>query len=209
MRQETDQNGISMDSAEQQSNVRAEGAPTPSGYAVEQLAEQLDLAHLDSASSAAEAMHKTALNSSDPLVRINAIRRMSEFLLITPDKAGDRRSTLREVQLKVQDKIAAVAFGSEQPEVRLEAVTGLGNTLAIPTGQPDKHNAAIQLIAIIGATSPDNSVKNEAIAILSGYSARKDRGGGYDGASAHLESQNYANAAIGVVSKPVPTATPL
>jgi len=209
MRTEMDQNGISMDTAEQQTTRRAEGEPTPPGYAVDQLAKQLDLAHLDSASSAAEAMHKAALNSSDPLVRINAIRKMSEFLSITSDKAGDRRSMLQEVQLKVQDKITAIAFGSEQPEVRLEAVRGLGNTLAVPTGEPDKHNAAIQLIAIISATSQNNSVKNEAIAILSSYSARKNINRGYDGSTTHLESQNYANAAIGVVSKPAPVPTAL
>lgn len=206
MRAEINHNEMNMDTATEQ------GGQHPPEYAVKQLAKQLDIEHLSTARSAADAIHKAALNSDDPLVRIEGIRVLSKFASIQPHSVDpSRQESLRLAQARARDKIAAIAFGSEA-DVRLQAVLELGMGLGIPALDSEKHTNIIQLIAIIGASTPDNNVKNEAIAALSAYASRRDAGGGYEGQLTYPESQAYANRVIGVVSRPaapeVPAQTP-
>lgn len=186
------------------------GNPPPPEFAVDQLVKQLNREHLDTAPSAIDALQKAALNSDNLEVRLKAIKALGDFTSMPTTEAGySAIMEFRSIQAKARDKIAAIAFGSDQKEVRLAAIWGLSKSLNVPVLEDEGHQNTIQLIAIIGSTTPDNNVKNEAIAVLSGYSARKNSGGGYHGSVTHSESQNYANAAVGVVSKPAPAPAPL
>lgn len=187
-----------------------QGQPNPPEFAVDQLVKQLSVDHLSTVSTALDAIQKAALNSDNTNVRLKAITGLSNFAAIGPHLHPQNISGLKSAQARAREKIAAIAFGSDQEAVRLGAVLGLGKSLNIPATIGEGHQNTIQLIAIIASTTPNNDIKNAAIALLSNYSSRNrgiDMGiGGYYGSLVHEESQKYANRAIGVVSKPAPEA---
>ncbi len=188
-----------MDAAVEQSN------PTPPEFAVEQLAKQLTIDNLVTVPSALNAIQKAALNTENTNVRLKAVSELTKFAGIQPRESGNSDVTkLRFAQNQAREKIAAIAFGSEDVAVRLVAILGLGKSLDVAASPEGHHQNTLQLIAILGRVTADNDVKNAAIAVLSEYSARDRRGvgRGYYGSTVHPDSQIYANTAVGVVSKP-------
>lgn len=190
-------NRINMDAPEQ-------GNQTPPEVAIEGLANQLNVDHLDTARSATDAIQKAAFNSDNPAVRIAAIGKLSDFASRTPYAGTNRPNLLQELQFHAREKVAAIAFGSVQAEVRLAAVDGLAKSLEIPASVEEKHDNTIQLIAILGSTTSDNGVKNAAITALSKYATVK-RDAIYGMNYSYPESQNYANVATSIVSNPAAT----
>ncbi len=183
-------------------NTQEHETISPSENAINQLRGQLRLENTETAVTAIEGIKRAAINSDDFTVQVLGIEALSNFAAQS-DFSINYHTQQREAQDIARDRVAAIAFSTEQQDVQVAAIRGLSRGFSTPDLKwADSHRGIVQYITLLGVRTHDPVVKNEAITALSEYAGKQRNGGGYFGSSADKDTQNVANIATGVITKP-------